>query len=600
MKLNHLQKRIHWKQLGWLFLALFCVLAALVISLLDRATAPPMPEDDVTELSEGWTYLPPAGGSRQLTSLHENLNVPAGETVHIENTLPADVQEDIFLCFRSAQQSVRVSVDGQPIYEYDASDSRLFSRATPSAWNFVPVPVAAAGKNIAIETVSPYRQTSGQLNPVFYGPYSVVELHILNMQLPQFIISMAMIVLAIILFLISFWLIKSKEMRHILHSLSLFILLIGVWVFGESKMPHTFSFFNLMESSIVFYTLFLLPLPYLDYMRSRLNSRHKKALSVLFYAALINTAVCTLLQLFRVTDLIELLPAAHVIIILTAGYTVYALISDRRKAAEKRDWLELCGLIVLLLCVAAELGLYYRNDFFNIGMLVPFGLLTYLLLLSLSTVRALMRPAAEAVELERKLQESRVRLLISQIQPHFIYNTLGAIQAYIMKSPNTAYKMVQDFSDYLRANIQSLTNAEPISFTADLKHARAYTDIELIRFRNRIQVIYEIGPTDFSVLPLTVQPLVENAIKHGLCKKMEGGTVWIRTTESERDYIVTVEDNGTGFDVETLKENPESVGLLNIQKRLKLQLDADVEIVSVPEHGTHVTIRIPKTKKNPA
>ena len=81
---------------------------------------------------------------------------------------------------------------------------------------------------------------------------------------------------------------------------------------------------------------------------------------------------------------------------------------------------------------------------------------------------------------------------------------------------------------------------------------------------------------------------------------MEGGTVWIRTKESERDYIVTVEDNGTGFDVETLKENPESVGLLNIQKRLKLQLDADVEIFSVPEQGTHVTIRIPKTKKNPA
>ena len=150
MKLNHLQKRIHWKQFGWLFLALFCVLAALVISLLDRAAAPPIPEGDVMELSEGWTYLPPDGGSRQLTSLHENLNVPAGETVHIENTLPADVQEGIFLCFRSAQQSVWVSVDGQPIYEYDASDSRLFSRATPSAWNFVPVPVAAAGKNIAI------------------------------------------------------------------------------------------------------------------------------------------------------------------------------------------------------------------------------------------------------------------------------------------------------------------------------------------------------------------------------------------------------------------------------------------------------------------
>lgn len=244
--------------------------------------------------------------------------------------------------------------------------------------------------------------------------------------------------------------------------------------------------------------------------------------------------------------------------------------------------------------VCTELWLFYSNDFYNTGSLVPFGLFVYLMLLSLSTVRNLISQSAKVNELNIQLQESRIRLLVSQIHPHFIYNTLGAIQVYIMKSPNTAYKMIQDFSDYLRANIQSLTNAGPISFSAELKHVRAYTDIELIRFRNRIQVIYQIGLTDFTILPLTIQPLVENAIKHGLCKTVEGGTVWIRTQELQWDFTVTVEDNGVGFLVSELKEKPDSIGLMNIQKRLKFQLNADIEIQSAPGQGTKVIIIIPK------
>ncbi len=187
--------------------------------------------------------------------------------------------------------------------------------------------------------------------------------------------------------------------------------------------------------------------------------------------------------------------------------------------------------------------------------------------------------------------------MISQIQPHFVYNTLGAIQTYIKKSPDIAYKMVQDFSDYLRMNLQSLTNPGTVSFADELRHVRAYTDIELIRFQNRVQVVYEIETEDFQILPLTVQPLVENAIKHGVCKKVEGGTVWIRTQELEQEFRITVEDNGVGFDCKEGKNRQDSIGLSNIQHRLKLQMNAVVEISSVPGEGTKVTVIIPKEKK---
>ena len=588
--------KLKWKQSGRLLLALFCVAAALVISILDSAEGPPLPEGDIVEMSEGWLYTDAGGSMRRLRNLHRNVKPAPGQAIHIENTFPETLGDGMFLCFRSSQQSVRVFVDEKEIYEYDETQSRLFSKATPSAWNFVPLPPGAAGKTVALEMSSPYAQNSGQLHPVYLGSYSAVELYIVNMQLPQFIISIAMSLLALTLFLVSFWLMKSKETRHVLHSLALFILLVGIWVFGESKMPYTFSLFNLMESSLVFYAVFLMPMPYLDYMQYRLHPRRKKVLSVLYYAALANVAVCTLLQIFQVADLIELLPAAHVMIILTAIYTIFALVSDGLKSAEQRDWLELAGMIVLCICVAAELGLFYGNNFSITGTIVPLGILVYLMLLSLSTVRNLMRQSAEAARLGRELQESQDRLLVSQIKPHFVYNTLGAIQAYIMKSPNTAYKMVQDFSDYLRANIQSITNDEPIPFATELKHVLAYTDIELIRFRNRIQVVYEIGPADFFILPLTVQPLVENAIKHGLCGKVEGGTVWIRTQEHERDFTVTVEDNGIGFDVSELGKKEGSVGLTNTQNRLKLRMNAETVIFSMPGQGTRVKVILPKEK----
>ncbi len=595
MKLKNRLKK-YWKQSGWFLMVLLSTMAALLIVVLDQADAPPLPKGDVVEMKEGWTYTDPENGGRQLTDLPVNLNLPASQTIHIENIFPETMESGMFLCFRSTQQSVRVFVSGKQVYEYDMSGSRLFSRATPSAWNFVPVPAGSAGETVAIETVSPYTQSSGQLNRVFYGPYSAVELNIMKMQVPQFIISMAMIMQALTLFLASFCLMKSKELRHVLHSLSFFIFLAGVWAFGESRMPNPFSFFNLMESPLSFYALFLLPMPYLDYMSFRLHPRRRRALSILYGITFANTVVCTVLQVLKVADLIELLPAAHIMIVLAAGYTLLSLLYDSRGSGGDGSRLELAGLIILSFCAVEELGLFYKNDFSNIGIWVPLGLLIYLMLLSLSTVRNLMRRSAEADELDRKLRENQGRLLISQIQPHFIYNTLGAIQAYIMKSPNTAYKMVQDFSDYLRANIQSVTNTDPIPFTAELKHVRAYTDIELIRFRNRIQVIYEIGASDFMILPLTIQPLVENAIKHGLCKKVEGGTVWIRTREHENDFAVIVEDDGIGFDVLDIKKKSDSVGLRNIRDRLTLQMDAAVDIASAPGRGTRVTIIIPRGK----
>ncbi len=187
-------------------------------------------------------------------------------------------------------------------------------------------------------------------------------------------------------------------------------------------------------------------------------------------------------------------------------------------------------------------------------------------------------------------------VMISQIQPHFLYNALNTIKSLIRRNPKAAEEAVIDFSYYLRGNMDSLSHTEPIPFRTELDHIRHYCKIELLRFSDKLHIEYDIKTDDFSVPTLSIQPLVENAIKHGVTKRPEGGTVQIHTCEDDKNYIVCVKDNGIGFDpTDILKKDGRShVGLPNIQYRFATMLHAEVDVQSTPDVGTAVTVRIPK------
>ena len=188
-------------------------------------------------------------------------------------------------------------------------------------------------------------------------------------------------------------------------------------------------------------------------------------------------------------------------------------------------------------------------------------------------------------------------VMISQIQPHFLYNALNTIKYLIKKDPKTAEQVVVKFSKYLRANMDSLTQKTPLPVEKELDHVANYTDIEQHRFGNRLNVVYDIGCKNFVILPLTIQPIVENAIKHGINQKPEGGTVTIKTYDDEEFFYVDISDDGVGFDVNKKPdENDERshVGVSNIKTRLREMLKATVEVESTVGVGTKVLVKIPK------
>lgn len=205
------------------------------------------------------------------------------------------------------------------------------------------------------------------------------------------------------------------------------------------------------------------------------------------------------------------------------------------------------------------------------------------------------KKAQKAAELEKEVAEINMTLMLSQIQPHFLYNALNSIKYLIKKDPQKAESTVVKFSGYLRSNMDSLTQKEPITFSKELEHVKNYADIEMIRFGDRLNIEYDIKVTDFTVPPLTLQPIVENAIKHGVTQKAEGGTVKIKTWETASYNVVCVEDDGVGFDINEEKNDGRShVGVTNIKKRLGVMLDASIEIESIIGKGTTVIIKIPK------
>lgn len=198
----------------------------------------------------------------------------------------------------------------------------------------------------------------------------------------------------------------------------------------------------------------------------------------------------------------------------------------------------------------------------------------------------------ELYEQREELTAARINLMVSQIQPHFIYNSLTAIIGLIDVNPDQAKKSVVSFSDYLRVNLNALKDTNLIPFEKELEHSKTYLDFELLRFKN-ISVKYDIQVTDFKIPALTVQPILENAVKHGVTQTGHGGTVSLSTKAFDKSIEIIVSDNGVGFDVNE-KQDGVHVGIENVRKRLKDMCGGELTITSEKGVGTTVVVSIPK------
>ncbi|MBP5467445.1 MAG: histidine kinase [Clostridia bacterium] len=204
----------------------------------------------------------------------------------------------------------------------------------------------------------------------------------------------------------------------------------------------------------------------------------------------------------------------------------------------------------------------------------------------------------ELVKVQEKNKEAQIRIMMSQIQPHFMYNTLSSISTLIPMDPEKAQQSLDAFTEYLRHNLSSLTETRLIPFEEELKHIETYLSLEKMRFEDRINVIYNIYDVNFSVPALSIQPIVENSVKHGILKRIEGGTLTINVYQRGMSHVVEIIDDGVGFDISDVNlDGSEHVGLNNIKYRIESMCRGEIQIESQIGKGTKVAVIFSKQEK---
>ena len=200
----------------------------------------------------------------------------------------------------------------------------------------------------------------------------------------------------------------------------------------------------------------------------------------------------------------------------------------------------------------------------------------------------------QLTERDEQLLRQKVKLLQRQVSPHFIYNALTAIQA-LPGNPDETKKAIGDFAKYLRSSLININdNTMLIPFKKELENVQIYFRLEKLRFGKSLQVEYSIEETDFNVPAMCVQILAENAVKHGVSVRREGGTVRIITKREGDDIIVSVEDDGVGFDANKQMDSSH-IGIDNVRDRVKTLGGGRLLISSTIGKGTVATIRFPLT-----
>ncbi len=262
------------------------------------------------------------------------------------------------------------------------------------------------------------------------------------------------------------------------------------------------------------------------------------------------------------------------------------LIVKYSKILKLRDIIALSSLPILIFVSAVFQYVGYGTI---IGLFFMSAISLFIIYLMIQVERN-----RQEAEREKQLTDMNVSLMLSQIQPHFLYNALSSIRRMIRKNPMVAESAIENFSMYLRQNLESMNKVEPIPFSQELQHLQEYLYLEKLRFGERLQVEYDLQYENFALPVLTLQPIVENAIKHGILKKEEGGYVKISTCRKNGLVLLTVEDNGVGFTPTSFSDDKKThIGFSNVKSRIEIQCQGSVNLESEVGVGTTVTITIP-------
>lgn len=528
-------------------------------------------------------------------------DAPIGVQKEYIFTLGDTIAHDTSLAFYTVHQYVTVYLDGEEIYSLKPAGSHRFTKTVGSNWVMIPLYAEDSGKEVKVEITPVYESFRNREVTFLIGSPLAIYRNRLAKDLPQIVFASIAILMGFTFVCVAGYSYPKKRPGKRLAILGIFSVMLGLWRLMDTRFT---PFMDGGQPVLFYYIAITMPmlgmLPLVQWTKDSFSEKGRKVISGYEAGIAILCLLQFTLQWLGICDLRESMTATHVSMGIGAALLVGLAVKERKKMQTP----------LALLCVAgilADVAAFYIKGNSSGLLFSLMAFVIYIMIMGVSTMfeysrqqvqiakldRELAEKDRELAAQERELTDSRIKAMMSQIRSHFIFNVLSTISSYCKVDPKKADQALITFSRYLRKNIQNIEEDGLIDFATELEQVKDYVALEKLRFMDRILFETDIETTSFQIPPLTIQPIVENAIKHGIIEHGKSGVIILQTRRSENFIEITVTDNGVGFDLKLL-EKSESVGIRNVRYRVKNMLDGTMEYHSVIGEGTTVTIKIPQ------
>jgi len=538
------------------FITLFVVFIAVAFILLGKASTNAEFRARNLSYDNGWTLV-------QKGIEFPNLDLPTSvitepsEISVLKKQLPSNISARDAIAIRNYHQLLHVRIGDDIIFAYPNLGWNGVGNIISDEWIVVNLKPEYAGQTIEFHfTNTSIFKTSINIGNFRYGTDNDVVQYIRKVAFWPFLWAFIICVIGVILLIMSLVYGRTTDQRPNT-AMGAGLLCIGIWLLNRAEMPILTRFSGAFYLFAVIALLFVAPCIFLySYYR---NKEHRR-ISFIGYQIAIGAGAfiilsCTVIR-YNPNVIAIMCYFLSGVGLLLNGVLLFksafgekaALLTSTERTLNRTEFL---ANIILPVIVIAESIIFRDRMWTETSMLFRSGLLIYALIYTIFVFWRTQLVFTDRVSVTKKLQENQLKLMMDQIQPHFLFNTLSAIRVLIKMEPDMAYDAMYDFSKYLRANIDNVNNIEGIDFASEVEHIKSYVNIEKIRFGDRVNAEYDIQVDDFFVPPLSIQSLVENAIQYGILPKMRGGTIWLRSYETTDYDVVEIEDDGVGFNRDT-------------------------------------------------
>ena len=529
-------------------------------------------------------------------------------TITINGHFSMDIPEGWVLMLRLDNIRAVIRVNGEEVYRFgDKTSIPNFSKTSGMTWGYYVSPGISALDDVQIVLQNIYEDRAANvfdhfLNCIYLGHgYELYGL--LQDNMPFIILGFSFFIIGIAVLLFSI-IAKCYKMPGMDRGVGLSGVAIfgGLWILFDGGYPYlTLLFKNpLLFNTLDIMMVFIIPAVFLFYTYTFLESKTiKRAVGCLGCLSFLFLLAVILMQILGIYDLYDMQNLAVTWSTVALIMLILLMVYDGLVLKSKQVRLMLLSWLPLFISSFVDningLLIYIPER-----SIVKYGFALSILLQFyqfVCVIRTNVRKHEENMALKYELLQNQMVVMLSQIQPHFLFNTLNDIRFLYRESPEKAEEALVSFTRYLRGNMESLNQSELIPFDHELGHVQNYVDIEKMRFGDRLEVVYDIDTVKFFVPVLSIQPLVENAIRHGVVKKPEGGTVTILTYEDIRGFMVEVSDDGAGFNPSKIDDGKTHTGIENVRTRVQAMCGGSVEIEGHIGEGTTVRVYIPKEKE---